>query len=167
MCKHYIFAHVSLCFMTHLQTLWATQLSHQLSRLSELPCADHILPAQLQDQHNNPSPDLPYWTLPRLLWRPYCHRHHQGQRGGLLQHPQAEQLHRCSLPAETGPWAQRLSNRRGDEAPEAGDLHLVRCQDLCLHYIQHYITPNSDIETKTFISYGATWCYGADSFCNA
>lgn len=148
MCKH--------CCFCPFQALWAGQMSPKLLRLSEFPCPHHILPAQLPDQHHYPRPNIPNRTIPGLFWWSHLHRHHQGQRRGLLQHQEAEQFHRRCLSPETSPQAQRFPDRCGDEAAEAGNIHLIPCQDLCLYHFERDVKVWRQEQREGLeISYGA------------
>uniref|UniRef100_A0A3B4A749 EGF-like domain-containing protein n=1 Tax=Periophthalmus magnuspinnatus TaxID=409849 RepID=A0A3B4A749_9GOBI len=114
------------------------KLSRQLSGLSQLPAAHHLLPAQLPDKHHRAGADLQDRPVSHLR-RPHRYQDHQGQRRGLFQHPQTQQSHGSGVHPEGGHRATGLPHRRGDEAAETRHVHLVSVQNLRLHHIEPHV----------------------------
>lgn len=106
----------------------------QLPGLPELSAQNHLLLPQLPVQHRHPRSDLPHRALPGVLGGQRHHQHHAGQRGQLLQHAEAERLHRRRVPAAAGRRPAGLPHQRGDEAVAAGDVHHVPGPHLRLHH---------------------------------
>lgn len=127
-----------------LQALWADQLS-KLPGVSKLSSENHLLLPQLPVQHRHPCSDLPHRTLPRLLRRQRHRQHHAGKWGKLLQHQEAECLHRCCVLAPAGWGSERFPNYCGDEALETGDVYHFPGQDLRLHHSQPALTAGADL----------------------
>lgn len=118
---------------TVMQTLRADQLP-KLPGLPELPAEDHLLLPQLPAKHSHPCSDLPNRTLARVLGGQRHCDHHGGQRGKLLQHPEAQRVHGRRLPSPAGGRSKRFLHHGRDEAVEAGSVHHLPSPHLRLHH---------------------------------
>uniref|UniRef100_A0A2K6CJY0 Fibulin 2 n=1 Tax=Macaca nemestrina TaxID=9545 RepID=A0A2K6CJY0_MACNE len=115
--------------------------AHHVPRLPgvpELAGAHHTLPAQLPDGPPGACAYLPHWPRASLHGGHHRPDHHQGQRGGLLWHTQAQRLHGRGLPAAGCAGAPGLCPGRGDEALAAGLCHHFPGQDA---HLLHHLCP--------------------------
>uniref|UniRef100_A0A8B9GP45 EGF-like domain-containing protein n=1 Tax=Astyanax mexicanus TaxID=7994 RepID=A0A8B9GP45_ASTMX len=80
----------------------------QLPGLSEPASENHLLPAELPDQHRDSGADLPDRSVSGVHRRQHPDQHPARKRGGLLQHPPPQQLHRGGVPAAADPWPAGL-----------------------------------------------------------